>query len=135
MALLIAGVGRRTANWATGTLTPADELTPVPTDVSGALQGKRITTIATGYHNTCVIASDQLYCWGANNNGQLANGAISSPVPAPAKVSGFEGKKVTAVTMGRFHVCAIADGLVYCWGTDTALPLLQKIVYVNGRRQ
>lgn len=104
----------------TGTLTPTDELTPVATDVSGVLQGKRVTSIATSYHNTCVIASDQLYCWGSNNNGQLANGATSSPVPTPAKVSGFEGKKVTAVTMGRFHVCAIADGLVYCWGSNDA---------------
>src|SRR5690606_1575630 len=30
------------------------------------------------------------------------------------------GTRVTAVSAGNLHTCAVADGSAYCWGSDTA---------------
>jgi alpha-tubulin suppressor-like RCC1 family protein len=47
--------------------------------------------LAVGYRHACVIGvDDAVYCWGANENGQLGNGASSaSPRPLPVKVVGL----------------------------------------------
>jgi alpha-tubulin suppressor-like RCC1 family protein len=33
-----------------------------------------VTAIAGGEHHTCAVDGDKLYCWGANNAGQLGHG-------------------------------------------------------------
>lgn len=53
-----------------------------PTPVSGGL---KFRSIAAGQDFTCgVTLEHQLYCWGANDRGQLGNGStVSSLVPVP----------------------------------------------------
>lgn len=76
--------------------------------------------IAGGHDNSCAIASDdQVYCWGANANGQAGNNTTnSSLVPVPVDTSGvLAGKAIRSIAVAPYHVCAIAsDDKVYCWG-------------------
>lgn len=59
--------------------TTNDSSFPVAVDPTGILAGKTVTKIASHGGSVCVIAhdtpnSDQVYCIGANYNGQLGNG-------------------------------------------------------------
>ena len=54
-------------------------------------------------------------CWGWNFYGQLGEGSTANR-NHPVEVDGLDGK-VTAVTGGGGHTCAILEvGDVYCWG-------------------
>ncbi len=80
-------------------------------------------SVGVGNATTCgVTASNALYCWGQNNNGQLGDGtttnrSVPTRVVAPAgvrfiAVSQNQRDAVTTVTN-----CALAvGGSAYCWG-------------------
>ena len=75
--------------------------------------------------------------WGFNNDGQLGDNSLTkSLVPVVVDMSGaLAGKAVTAIDAGVAHMCAVADGKAYCWGsnfigrlgnnslTDSAVPV------------
>jgi alpha-tubulin suppressor-like RCC1 family protein len=91
---------------------------PVAVTNTGALAGKTIKKLSTGFLNTCVIASDNLvYCWGSNASGQMGS-AASGTVPAAVDATGvLAGKTILDVSVGTSHACVIAsDGNSYCWG-------------------
>lgn len=93
---------------------------PVAVNVSGVLSGKTVTKITTGGTFSCALTSDgMVYCWGANNYGQLGNSSTSpSSVPVAITTTGvLSGKSVTDISSGEEHTCVVADGLPYCWGT------------------
>ena len=91
-----------------------------PTLVSAAVSFSGVTT---GRAHTCGISvpspdSTYVYCWGANDRGQLgdsSNMQRSVPVSVAPRI-GF-----SSVTAGKDHTCAIATatGLAYCWGDNT----------------
>lgn len=93
---------------------------PVEIVASGTLVGQKIQDLAPGRNHSCVLA-DRTYCWGLNDNGQLGNGNnINSLAPVEVNTSGvLNGKTVTQVSAGYYHTCAIAVGVVYCWGNNT----------------
>lgn len=81
-----------------------------------------------GFH-TCAIAEDedglgQLYCWGANDDGQLGLGDDdgSDPVDSPSPVEFEDDQAVHAVSTGENFSCAVADHdpdpHVHCWGDN-----------------
>ncbi len=83
--------------------------------------GQSVTAIASGGSN-CSIANGVLYCWGANDYGQLGTGDISprtTPTPV-ARGAGqvFQNLRVTQVSTGTSHICAVASGDLYCWGRN-----------------
>ena len=106
-----------------GSTGPSDGPVPVPVAVStaGALAGKTVTGISAGFRYTCAVADGKAYCWGSGDMGQLGNGNYpDSPVPVAVRTDGvLNGKTVTAITTGRSHACAVADGKAYCWGSHT----------------
>jgi len=61
-----------------GNNSTADSLIPVAVDTSNMLSGKTVTAISSGYSHSCVIADDQVYCWGSNTYGELGNSSTTS---------------------------------------------------------
>ena len=85
----------------------------------GTSEFAEVTALAAGWNHTCAVSSGSAYCWGSNEYGQLGDGSTTnSPSPAAVpKVSSTVGV-VTAITAGTDHTCALADGVVRCWGRN-----------------
>lgn len=102
--------------------------TTVATDTSGALNGKYITKISTGYHHTCAIASNRAYCWGKSQGGRLGDSRWGhadheykqAPVMTVTQADGYgdipASGTFTDIIAGYAHTCAIVSGKFYCWG-------------------
>lgn len=59
--------------------TTQNRLTPTSISLSATDSGVYATEIETGDYHTCAQSNtDELYCWGANWNGQLGNGGNST---------------------------------------------------------
>jgi alpha-tubulin suppressor-like RCC1 family protein len=97
--------------------------------------GNMITEIKNE-ENDCAISNGKLYCWGDNTYGQLGRNYSGNTPPAGKEAIGTPvdvgsiltstgthnplwGKTVTNVTVAKTTVCAIADGLPYCWGDNS----------------
>jgi alpha-tubulin suppressor-like RCC1 family protein len=81
----------------------------------------RVASVALGAAHTCATMDDATArCWGANGDGQLGDGTLTSqPLAATAATVG--GAKpltaIAALAAGDAHTCArLADGDVRCWG-------------------
>lgn len=109
----------------------------VPTAV---VAGNTATTLPTSYTATklsttgsrsptmCGIANGKAYCWGPNDVGEIGDNTTTDRL-LPTLVSGFGGMTVTSISQDGYpesynqerpHVCAVADGKVYCWGENNA---------------
>jgi len=88
----------------------------VPSDVP--VSGVRFVDVAaspSGFFACGVSQSGEVYCWGANERGQLGDGSFEDRT-TPVKVTGIVGD-AREVTCGRAHACArVQGGLVTCWG-------------------
>jgi alpha-tubulin suppressor-like RCC1 family protein len=83
-----------------------------------ALTGVR--SIAAGWQHACALRDDEtLWCWGANDAGQVGDGTRGVPRPRPVQVQTMGA--VTRVAAGLQHTCAAtrAAGL-FCWGDNGA---------------
>lgn len=73
---------------------------------------------------SCGIAGGKAYCWGSNRFGQLGNGTIGGNAQAPVAVSTsgvLSGKVLVGIATGQAFACALdSQGLVYCWGKNSA---------------
>jgi alpha-tubulin suppressor-like RCC1 family protein len=94
------------------------------------------TVTAGGAHSCAALTDGRVFCWGANDQGQLGDGDnVPSlvPVPVPALTA------VVQVAAGRAHTCARQrDGAVWCWGGNDSGQLgdgraLQKTTPQLGR--
>lgn len=88
-----------------------DESSDLPTCCAGW------TEVATGGGHTCAIRTDgSIWCWGANEFGQLGVGD-TGPRPVPTRVG--VGTDWAHVTAGDDHSCGIKrDGSLWCWGRN-----------------
>jgi alpha-tubulin suppressor-like RCC1 family protein len=90
---------------------------PSPTQLGPTL------TLSAGARHTCGIAraTNTVWCWGANDAGQLGPGApasASAPVPTVDKAGQLKG---TALGSGATHSCAIrSDRTLSCWGSNVS---------------
>lgn len=114
----------------------------VPKQV-GSLGSSVAAVVASGAH-TCALKNDgTVWCWGANDQGQLGDGTADSH-NVPVQVSAL-GTSVVQVATGTFysHTCARKnDGTVWCWGhgtygqlgdgTSTSQPLPVKVIGLGG---
>ena len=100
-----------------GDNTTTNHLTPER--VEGELASKsNVTSISASQSSTCAVADARAYCWGANWWGQLGIGTTDQQLVPIALVGDLIGKTVTSITAGNTHTCAIADGSVYCSGSN-----------------
>ncbi len=108
--------------------------TPVKVELSMEI-GESITDISAGGSRadggfTCVLTSlSNLYCWGANQYGQLAlpdpspdscdwSGAPTACAQTPVLTYSFL-ESMASVFSGGAHSCAVSDGgTPYCWGIN-----------------
>jgi alpha-tubulin suppressor-like RCC1 family protein len=92
---------------------------PIPTPVSTAVT---FSELEAGENFTCGRTKSypsSIFCWGANNYGQLGNGTFTQLLKPGVGVYG--GPKWHDLTLGNLFACATADGGVggapnWCWG-------------------
>jgi hypothetical protein len=79
--------------------------------------GITFVSLAVGANHTCAVASDgRGFCWGLDDQCQLADPNTSAAHDAPAPLSLMH---VHAMAAGGFDTCAITDdGLARCWGSN-----------------
>ena len=75
----------------------------------------RPVQVASSVTAACAVMSDgTVWCWGANDAGQLGDGTRASRA-APRPVAGLRG--AVEVDLGEAFACArLRDGTVRCWG-------------------
>jgi alpha-tubulin suppressor-like RCC1 family protein len=96
----------------------------VPVKVSreaGVMAGKKIVKIFVAQYHSCALSTDgMMYCWGYNGSGQLGTGNLTDSA-VPVQVQGaLAGKTITDISGSNNTTCAIADGKIYCWGSNGA---------------
>lgn len=79
-----------------------------------------IASLSAGPQHSCAVFGDgRIFCWGANQGGQLGSGDFEPrPTPTPVLMSSvdFDAQQVSA---GMQHSCALnQNGLVWCWGSN-----------------
>ena len=111
-----------------GNGTNTDSNVPLPVRTAGTpMAGKKIVHVSTGgnfYKGSSLALSSEgkVYSWGANDQGQLGNGATTdSNLPVEVKVEGtpMEGKTIVQTAIGVTHSMALdSEGKVYSWGEN-----------------
>jgi len=106
---------------------PASDL--VPTVASSGLAGDagdpfdatfRLRRVEAGGSHSCgVTRYSWVYCWGANESGQLGDGTTETRV-TPVRVALPAGATVEHLSVGTRHSCAsdFSTGILYCWGAN-----------------
>lgn len=86
----------------------------------GVLAGKKIVKVFVAQYHTCALSDDGLmYCWGYNGWGELGTGNTTDS-PVAVQVQGaLAGKVITDIGGTNDVSCAITEGKIYCWGTNT----------------
>ncbi|MDO4684630.1 MAG: hypothetical protein Q4B06_02905 [Candidatus Saccharibacteria bacterium] len=91
---------------------------------SSPLRSEAFSQVATGLNHACALGGGKVYCWGANNHGQLGNGKTGTPhSPYPALIdtsasSSLRNNLVTYIAAGKDNTCVISEGKIYCWGNN-----------------
>ncbi len=92
--------------------------------------GELAAEIAVGSSHVCALLVDgRVKCWGSNDDGQLGLGDIDPRGVQPGEMGddlpfvdlGASGERVTQLSAGRAHTCALLEsGRVKCWGDNFA---------------
>jgi alpha-tubulin suppressor-like RCC1 family protein len=90
---------------------------PLPTAVTFPTDVQISSLSAGGTHTCAVNVNGEVFCWGANDRGQLGFGAPGADVATPARV--LQIPAAARVSAGGAHTCAeLADDTLYCWGAN-----------------
>jgi alpha-tubulin suppressor-like RCC1 family protein len=104
-------------------------LDPIKSNVPGP---SRWAAVTAGVQHTCAIRGDgTLWCWGANNLGQLGTGAAIDEVDALTQVG--SATTWTAARSSGLHTCGLqADHSLWCWGRNYDGQLGNGMNGMNG---
>jgi alpha-tubulin suppressor-like RCC1 family protein len=85
--------------------------------------GRRLS-MDSSFHHSCLVTDDGVvFCWGANESGQIGDGTIenrSIPTRVPRIGPGGLGAAVQ-VSVSHANTCVLLEGgQVACWGNDLA---------------
>ncbi len=114
--------------------TTVRSLSPQTVTLGANLKAKRLVA---GKHHVCAISqNDSLFCWGANDAGQLGlNDQVTRYQPTQISLAG----SVQQLDAGFAHTCVARANDVYCWGlnnkgqlgndstTDSAVPVVVSL--------
>ncbi|MFN0075292.1 MAG: RCC1 domain-containing protein [Prosthecobacter sp.] len=87
-------------------------LSPVATDMSGAMSGKVVVAVSAGSSFSLALTSDgELFSWGQNGSGNLGDGTTTERhVPVAVDMTGaLLGMSATSVSAGFGHVVVLAS--------------------------
>ncbi len=90
--------------------------------------------VVPGAAHTCALSVDNdVFCWGANNAGQLGLGNLSEiQVSVPVEVGG--GRSYSGVAAGGAHSCALSTSrTAFCWGNGAQGQLGTGVVLGDPR--
>lgn len=117
--------GELDVGWVLGPTPGPQEITVVRADIdsnlhltaeaTGALDPWPFTAVAPGFYHTCAIDNTwAAYCWGLNDQFQLATEdtlPVESPKALPSALS------FSQIGGGELHTCGLTTGgQTYCWG-------------------
>jgi alpha-tubulin suppressor-like RCC1 family protein len=104
-----------------GNGTETKSLTPVEVlDPAGAAPLSGVVAISAGQAFTCALTNaGTVFCWGADQVGQLGNGTINEDgVDLPVQVTGLTN--AVTIASGHYHTCAVTTaGAAMCWGDNS----------------
>lgn len=100
-----------------------NSLIPVNADLSNLSVGETVVDVGLGEDQGCLLTDlGGVYCWGANNVGQLGTGVTQ------ASPGGVKGKPTASLitsgakkfSVGRYHACVIlnTNDEIKCWGAN-----------------
>jgi alpha-tubulin suppressor-like RCC1 family protein len=89
---------------------------------ASATPGIATPAVAAGQGHSCALShAGIVWCWGADDDGQLGNGGTTrsnTPVPVVGLPLGLPSG-IVAIAAGQYHSCALNRlGAVVCWGYD-----------------
>lgn len=120
-SMVAASMRRAEQRAARGVPTPSAPAAVVATPAAEAPRADAVRAtddpglIAAGGRHSCALASGKVYCWGANEKGQLGDGDLEAR-DTPAPIVG--DLDFTQITTGTAHTCGIVrGGEAYCWGS------------------
>ena len=91
------------------------EYLPDQTTEQGVAPG--FAEVAVGSAHVCALSETRtVYCWGANESGELGDGSCADR-PTAVQVPGLS-EVVQVVTGARFSCALREDGTVWCWGAN-----------------
>lgn len=84
-----------------------------------------LVQVSAGIEFSCGVKGDgSVWCWGANDHGQLGAGDSGEARGVPVKVALPVDFGAVSVGCGEVHACAFgSSGSVWCWGGGDALQL------------
>ena len=112
----------------------------IPVAVNGALAGKQLVKIITGYHRSCAITSGgELYCWG------LVLNNVGVPHVDPFPVHAYDGYYVSDAYIVfveswdcepniNYDCKLFADGKIECGYKNFALPPVETVSVLVGNK-
>jgi alpha-tubulin suppressor-like RCC1 family protein len=78
----------------------------------------RVDRVATGGRHACAVTESGVWCWGANDWGQV-DGKRGPTGTTPVRIP--DSARFVELALGARHTCARTDaGDVTCWGADEA---------------
>lgn len=103
----------------------AEESAAYDTATINMLNAKYAKPVSAGDNHACAVKEGAVWCWGANNRGQLGNGRDQDSA-TPTAVNGISTATQISAGAGRFvgspdaHTCALLRaGEIKCWGAGT----------------
>lgn len=101
---------------------PVDGGLATPTEVAGL---SNVVQVTAGDRFGCALTlSGDVYCWGANDSGQIGNGTSGDPVQTPAQVMGLTSPIGRIMANGSTVLAVSADGHdVFGWGNNNLMML------------
>jgi alpha-tubulin suppressor-like RCC1 family protein len=97
------------------------------TPVTAALPASTVLGIATQGRGACALLKDTsstaVWCWGANDHGEVDVNDATNPIPTPRKKDLSPFPAVVDIASSQdasSHICALlADTSVVCWGSNS----------------
>lgn len=92
----------------------------IPNFGAGVGSGKAMVKVFAGGAHSCAIDVDgSLFCWGANDSGQLKLPVTAGPQDQPVKIAIPNQTGVASASLGTSHTCAVlTNGDTLCWGSN-----------------